>query len=215
MSDEWRLRVGLHETGHIHKLTERLQASDLKHELESSFHDRLAVSREGSELYCYAGSREQAEAAEKLVQSVAEAHGWRADFELRRWHESAEQWEQPDVPLPHTDAEREAEHADLIAGEREELRDGGHAEFEVRIQFESHHDAVAFAEKLRQEGLPTARRWKYLVVGAADEDSANALAARLREEAPPGTTVTAEGSAEAAYDERPPNPFWFLGGLGG
>jgi hypothetical protein len=215
MSDEWRLRIALRETGHAHKLTERLQASDLRHELEASFHDRLAVSHEGGELYCYAGSREQAEAAQKLVRSLADEHGWRFESDLRRWHESAEQWEQPDAPLPQTDAERASEHAALIASEREELQERGSPEFEVRVQFDSHHDAVTFADKLRQEGLPTARRWKYLVVGAADEDSANALAARLREEAPPGTIVTAEGTAEAAYDERPPNPFWFLGGLAG
>ncbi len=215
MSDDWRLRIALHQDGHAHKLAERLDASELEHELESSFHDRLVVSREGNELFVYAGSRDQAEGAEKLVGSVAAEHDWRADCELRHWHESAEQWEEPEVPLAQTDAERAAEHAALIQREREELEKQGQPEFEVRVQFDSHHDAAAFAKKLSQEGLPTARRWKYLVVGATDEDSANALAARLRDEAPPGTTVTAEGSGRAVYDERPSNPFWFLGGLGG
>jgi hypothetical protein len=215
MSDDWRLRVVLHEGGHVHKFAERLDASDLEHELEASFHDRLVVSQDGGELFCYAGARDQAEAAEKLVRSVAAEHGWRVDCELRHWHETAEQWEEPDVPLPQDDAQRAAEHAALIQSEREELEKQGQPEFEVRVQFDSHRDAAAFAERLGQEGLPAARRWKYLVVGAADQDSADALAARLRDEAPPGTTVTAEGSGKAAYDERPPNPFWFLGGLAG
>jgi hypothetical protein len=215
MSDDWRLRIALDQGGVAHELAERLDASELEHELEASFHDRLVLSRDGDELFCYAGSREEAEAAEKLVRSIAADHGWRAESELRHWHEAAEQWEDPDVPLPQTDAERADEHAALIQREREELKERGEPEFEVRVQFDSHHDAVAFAEKLRQEGLPTARRWKYLVVGAAVQDSADALAARLREEAPPGTTVTAEGSASAAYEERPTSPFWFLGGLGG
>ena len=215
MSDDWRLRIALPEGGLAHKLAERLHASELEHELEASFHDRLVVSRDGDELFCYAGSRDQAEAAEQFVRSVAAQHGWRADYELRHWHESAEQWEEPDVPLPQTDAERAAEHAALIQSEREELEKHGEPEFEVRVQFDSHHDAAEFAERLSREGLPTARRWKYLVVGAADQDSANTLAARLRDEVPPGTTVTAEGSGRAAYDERPPNPFWFLGGLAG
>lgn len=215
MSDDWRLRIAFHQGGRAHQVAERLDASELEHELEAQFHDRLVVSRDGDELFCYAGSRDQAEAAEKLVRSVAAEHGWTADFELRQWHDAAEQWQEPDVPLPQTDAERAAEHAALIQSERKELEKRGQPEFEVRVQFDSHHDAVAFAERLRQEGLPTARRWKYLVVGAADEDGANALAARLRDEAPPGTTVTAEGSGRAAYDERAPNPFWFLGGLGG
>jgi hypothetical protein len=68
---------------------------------------------------------------------------------------------------------------------------------------------------LTAEGVPNVRRWKYLLIGAADEDSANALAERLRREAGPNATVTAEGSGQAAYEERPPNPFAYLGGLGG
>jgi hypothetical protein len=215
MSDDWRLRVALRESGHAHKLSERLNASKLEHELEASFHDRLVVSREGGELFCYAGSREQADSAEELVRSVSAEHGWQPHFELRRWHESAEQWEDPDAPLPESDAERTAEHRELIESERQELERTGHPEFEVRVQFDSHDQAAAFAEQLRKEGLPTVRRWKYLVVGVGDEDSAKALASRLREEAPAGAVVTAEGSEKAVYDERPPSPFWFLGGLGG
>jgi hypothetical protein len=215
MSDDWRLRIALHQDGVAHDLAERLDASDLEHELEASFHDRLIVSRDGDDLFCYAGSRDQAEAAEKLFSSIATENGWNLEYELRHWHESAEEWEEPDVPLPQTDAERAGEHAQLIQRERAEVKERGEPEFEVRVQFDSHHDAVAFAETLRQEGLPIARRWKYLVVGAADQDSAEALAARLRDEAPPGSTVTAEGSGSAAYSERPSNPFWFLGGLSG
>jgi hypothetical protein len=215
MSDDWRLRITFHQGGHAHKLSERLEAEELEHELESSFHDRLVVSREGGEIFCYAGSRDQAEGAEALVRSVAAEHGWDASCELRHWHAEAEQWEAPDVPLPETDAERTAEHAALIESEREEEEKSGDPEFEVRVQFRSHHDAVEFDKQLRDEGLLTARRWKYLVVGATDEDDAKALAARIREEAPSGATVTAEGTGKAAYDERPRSPFWFLGGLGG
>ena len=68
---------------------------------------------------------------------------------------------------------------------------------------------------LRAEGLPAVRRWKYLVVGATDEDSAKALATRLEGEAPAGSKVTVEGSGQVAYDERPANPFAMFGGLGG
>jgi hypothetical protein len=215
MSDDWRLRISFHQSGHAHQLNERLEAEELEHELESSFHDRLVVSREGGEIFCYAGSRDQAEGAEALVRSVAAEHGWDAACELRHWHAEAEQWEAPDIPLPETEAERTAEHAALIESEREEEEKSGDPEFEVRVQFRSHHDAVTFDKKLRDEGLLTARRWKYLVVGATDEDNAKTLAARIREEAPSGATVTAEGTGKAAYDERPRSPFWFLGGLGG
>jgi hypothetical protein len=55
-----------------------------------------------------------------------------------------------------------------------------------------------------------------LLVGATDEDAANALADRLRAEAPPGATVTAEVSQRAAWDDDPGRgSFAIFGGLGG
>ena len=150
-----------------------------------------------------------------MVGELASQRGWQPEFELRRWHESAEQWEDPDVPLPQNDADRAAEHEALIETERQEVQARGYPEFEVRVQFSSHHEAVAFADKLREEGLPSVRRWKYLVIGVTDEDAAKALADRLRQEAEPGNEVAVEGTGEAAYDEAPRSPFWFLGGLAG
>ena len=211
MSDDWRLRVGLHEGGRAHKLTERLEATELEHDLEASFHDRIAVSRDGEELFCYAGSREQAERAETLIRSLAAEHGWHLDSELKRWHESAEEWEDPDAPTVPDDVE----HAELIDRERREAQARGYPEFEVRVQFHSHREASEFAEKLRQEGVPSVQRWKYLMIGAPDQDSADVLAERIRNQAPPGSTVLAEGTQKAAYDERPASPFAFLGGLAG
>jgi hypothetical protein len=211
MSDDWRLRVGLHEGGRAHKLTERLEATELEHDLEASFHDRIAVSRDGEELFCYAGSREQAERAETLIRSLAAEHGWHLDSELKRWHESAEEWEDPDAPTAPDDVE----HAELIDKERREAQARGYPEFEVRVQFDSHREASEFAEKLRQEGVASVQRWKYLMIGAPDQDSADVLAERIRNQAPPGSTVLAEGTQKAAYDERPASPFAFLGGLAG
>ena len=215
MSDDWRLRIDLQQPEQIQTLNEHLETAELQHDLETEFHDRLVVSRDAETLFCYAGSREQAARADALVRSVAAEHGWQLESVLQRWHESAEQWEDPEVPLPETDAERAAERADLLEREREESEEQGYPEFEVRVQFDSHREAVAFGKRLEDEGLPCVRRWKYLVVGAPDEDSATELAERLRAEAGPRSTVTAEGSGKDAYNERPTSPFWFLGGLGG
>jgi hypothetical protein len=215
MSDDWRLRVSFGESGFVHRLTERFKTSELRHDLETSFHDRLAVSVDGDDLFCYAGSREQAERAQELVRSLATEHGWQVEMELRRWHAAAERWEEPDVPLPETDSERATEHAELIQREREELKERGYPEFEVRAEFASHEAAQAFADRLRQEGFASARRANYLVIGAADEDTANELAERLRGEAGPDSTVSVEASGNAVLDEQPQNPFWFLGGLAG
>jgi hypothetical protein len=118
MNDDWRLRIEMHEDSLAGKLLERLDASELEHQLESSFHDRVIVSRENSTLFLYTGSRAQAEQAQAVAQRVAADHSWEVGFELRRWHPAAESWEDPDKSLPASDAERAAEHAELIASER-------------------------------------------------------------------------------------------------
>ena len=214
MSDDWRLRVNLHDRGHAHELSRRLESPELEHDLERSYHDRVVVSQDGPEVFCYAGTREQAQRAQQVVHSLADAADWQLDTELSHWHPTAEAWEEPDKPLPASDAERAAEHRELVERERAESLAQGYPEFEVRVQCEAHHDALQLAERLRREGLPSVHRWRYLVIGALDEDTARALAARLRAEVPAGSTVTVEGNPRAILDETP-NPFAVLGGLGG
>jgi hypothetical protein len=211
MSDDWRLRIDVQEPSRALRLLDRLDASELEHKLSSSFPDRVIISRENSTIYCYTGAREQAERAEELARRLADEHDWELDFALHRWHPTAERWEDPDVPLPTSDAERAAEHAELIASERSQP----HPQFEVRIECSTRKAARELADSLREEGLPNVQRARYVLVGAADEDSAQRLADRLRAEAPAGSTVTAEGTFNAVLAELGPNPFAIFGGMGG
>jgi hypothetical protein len=211
MSDDWRLRIDVHEPHRARRLLDRLDASELEHELESSFSDRVIVSRENSTLYCYAGAREQAERAEALARRLAAEHDWRVDIGLHRWHPTAERWEDPDVPLPASDAELQAEHAELIAAERAQPS----PEFEVRVECSTRRAARDLADQLRMEGFQNVQRARYVLIGAADEDSANALAERIRAEVPADATVTAEGTFNAVLAEVGPNPFAIFGGMGG
>jgi hypothetical protein len=215
MNDEWRLQIDVEDEGNAGSLAEKLDAAELEHELSEAFHDKLIVSGDGPTVFVYAGAREQAEQARSLIAKLAETHGWTVAAELTHWHPEAEEWEDPDLPLPAGDAAKVAEHEELIAAERKQLAESGEPEFEVRVDLPSHREAVHFAEQLRGEGLPAVRRWKYLVVGATDEDSAKELATRLEGEAPSGSKVTVEGSGQVAYAERPANPFAVFGGLGG
>ena len=215
MSDDWRLRVDLHEHGAARLLTERLAASELEHDLESSFHDRAVVSRDGGEVFIYTGTREQARNAGRLISALAEEHGWAVETELKRWHPTAEEWEDADKPLPASDAARAAERAELIAKERAESAQRGFPEFEVRVECASREAAAALTERLRGEGIPSVQRSNYVLVGAADEEAASGLSDRLRGEAPPGCTVITEGTLRAAYASGPANPFAVVGGLGG
>jgi hypothetical protein len=151
-----------------------------------------------------------------VIRTIASERGWDLEIALKRWHPTSEEWEDPDVPLPTTDAERAAEHAQRVAKEREESAERGYAEYEVKIQCSSHRETVELAERLHSEGMSVVRRWRYVLVGASDEDSANALAERLRAEAPPGSTVIAEVSQRTAWDDDPSRgSFAVFGGLGG
>ncbi|HEY4778996.1 MAG TPA: hypothetical protein VIH47_05325, partial [Solirubrobacterales bacterium] len=178
MNDEWRLQIDVQGERDAGSLTQRLDAAELEHELSDAFHDRLIVSGDGPRVFVYAGTREQAERARDLIAKLAAKHGWELSSELTHWHPEAEEWEDPDLPLPDSDAARVAEHEELIVAERKQLAETGEPEFEVRVDLPSHGEAGRFAEMLRAEGLPAVRRWKYLVVGASDEDSAKALATR-------------------------------------
>jgi hypothetical protein len=219
MSDDWRLRIELDGEDHARELADRLRRFDLPHDLQTSFHDRVVVSRDGAEVFCYADTREQAEAAERAIRSLAAERGWRITSELRRWHPVAEEWEDPDTPLPQTAAEQAAERAELMAAERGESARQGYPDFEVRVRCSSRPEAEELANRLRSEGIRCVQRWQFVVVAASDEDTAKALAERIRAEAPPGSTVTAEASVAEAVAEAPLatpfSPFAVFGGLGG
>src|SRR5947209_1367508 len=100
MNDDWRVRVDLHEGRKAFELARRLEAAELGHEGRSELGDRVAVSHDGAEVFCYAGAREAAAQAEALISQIARDEGWVIDTELRRWHPVAEEWEDPDAPLP-------------------------------------------------------------------------------------------------------------------
>ncbi len=215
MNDDWRLQIDLHDVGDARSLVELLDSSELQHDLSAAYHDRVVISRDDARVFLYSDSREQAEHTRELVLALAKRQSWSIDPDLKRWHPSAEEWEDPDIPLPVTNAARLAEHEALIATERRETEERGYPEFEVRADLPSRHDAIRFAEQLRGEGLPVVHRWRFLLVGATDEDSAKALADRIRDEAPSSARVAVEGTWRAAYAERSPSPFAVLGGLGG
>ncbi len=221
MSDDWRVRIEFDDDDHARELAKRLSKSDLPHDLETAFRNRVVVSRDGAEVFCYADTREQAESAQRAIGALASSQGWQITSELRRWHSVAEEWEDPDQPLPHTESERAAEHAQLVEEEREESVHQGFPDFEVRVRCHSRTDAEALSQRLSGEGIRNIQRWHFVVIGADDEDSANALAERVRSEAPEGSEVTAETSVQElgaeAPDVRTPfnNPFAVFGGIAG
>lgn len=215
MNDDWRLRIDLHEHAFAHQLSELLGAVELEHDLERSFRDRVVVSVDDNEVFCYTSTRAQAQAAEQLIGRLAADHHWDVDVELTHWHPVSELWESPDEPLPVTDADTERERAERVATERAESAQQGYPEYEVRVQCGSRGEAGELSDALERDGIPNVHRWSYVLIGATDEDAANTLAQRVRTAAPNARAVTVEPNVRAMWDERPSNPFAVLGGLAG
>lgn len=215
MNDDWRLRITLEDNETADALTSRLRDHVTPADASRTMHDRIVVSSDGPEVFCYTGTREQAEATQRAVAQLAGDEGWAARYELMHWHPTAEQWEDADLPLPETDAQRADELRQRIAQERADSERQGYPDFEVRVQCRSRGEAAELAERLRGEGIPVVHRWSAVLVGASDEASAQELADRLRGEAPAGSRVTVEGNLRAIYEEKPWSPFSVLGGMGG
>ena len=194
MADDWRIRIEVEEQ-HAGGLIDRLgagldeEARELARELEQK---RLAVSRDGDEIFVYASTRAQAERAHAVVESQLRSLGGEAKASrVEQWLEDEERWD--DEPKSETWEEEEVDH--------------GHAPWEVRVQCASRTDARSLAEQLESEGYRPVRRSQYLIVGAASKEDADALAQRLH--------GSVELGGEVVWEETPPNPFAIFGGLGG
>ena len=193
--DDWRIHIELAEEEHATGLLERLgfglgaEARELAQELEN---DRLAVSRDGSELFVYASSWAAADKAHAVIAAeLCELGIDGHESRVEHWLENEERWD--DEPKGES-------------WEAEEL-DRGYAPWEVRVQCSSRAEANALAAKLEAEGYKPARTFDYVIAGARSKEDAEALAERLHGEVEPG--------GELVYEVAPGNPFAIFGGLGG
>ncbi len=214
MNDDWRVQVTCPTTAAAANLNELLREGDFQHDLQDAAGERVVVSLDGRELFLYAGTRAQAERASAAVKALVARSGPSVRAELRRWHPVSEQWVDADLPLPDSETAVATEHAEMIERERAEQSQLEYAEWEVRVSTDSHRATVELAGKLRQEGINSLRRWRYLLVGAADEDAAKVLAERVRAIAGAEAKVEVEASSAVVEAERPNNPFAVFGGLG-
>jgi hypothetical protein len=191
--DDYRIRVELPEeenaTGLLSRLGLGSWADELAQELEGR---RLVVSHDDDELFVYASSAAEAERARAIVESELADEGVDATIgPVEHWLHDEERWDdEPREPSPE-----------------EELLEEGIAPWEVRVECESHHDATALADRLEGEGYGVVRRFRYLIVGAATREEAEALAERLHGEVEP--------SSAYVWENVPQNPFVVFGGLGG
>ncbi len=187
--DEFRIEVDLDDDRHGYSLGERLRALDLDEEARARVGEGVIVTRDGPRLFAYAGTQRQAREAERVVRRLLDEDQLTANVSVTRWHPLEETWTDASLPLPETDEERRAEYARKEAVEEREVDAEGEFDWKVYVALASREDASELARSLEQEGLPVARRWKYVAVGALTEERARELEERLRREAPPSADV--------------------------
>jgi hypothetical protein len=206
VADDWRVTITLQEEHHAARIVEALREREVRDELRDALGSRVAVSGDGPNLFLYADNRRAAEAGERVLANVLEEHGLAGEPKLERWHPVEERWEDPSVVLsPAT------EHARAEEEDAEESVETGIAQWEVRVELDSHRAAETLAAELSGDGWSVVRRWRYLIVGANDEDDAKALAKRLEGKG----KVHVEPGSGVAYQLMPTNPFSIFGGLAG
>lgn len=193
-SNDWRVTISLADPALLERAQESFSGHEVDQDVRRQLGRSIAVDAGDSQIFLYAGTELAARDAERVAREVLAGQGIQAEFTLHRWHPIEEEWETPDVAMPRTDAERQEEHERLEDAETAESLATGVAQWEARVEFPSHHEAVALADKLRSEGRTVIRRWRFLVVGANNEDDARELAGQIRREAPPDATVRAEHS---------------------
>ncbi len=214
MDDDWRLHVSLAGSEHAKALTGRLEAVELGEDVARELGDAVVVSHDGPEVFLYTATHAAALAAERVVRADLARYGVDPQIVMSRWHDDAEDWEPADAPPATSAAQREAERAQLMRREDAESDAHGVPDFEARAVLPTRHAAHELSERLTREGVPHTRRWRYVLVGAEDEDAARQWAQRLSDESPPGTRVNTEGTL--AYVERAtPTPFKGVAALGG
>jgi hypothetical protein len=214
MAEDWRVKVDLHEEELGPVFVRWLREHQLEKELEEALRGRVVVSRDDDKYFLYADSREQAEAAIEVVNRFLAEHRVHAYIELQRWHEIEERWEDASVPLPETPEDIEAERRRRVQLERKESAEAGMDEWEVQVTLADHRSTRELAEKLEGEGLRVSRRWRYLVIPVPSEEDGQALAERIRAEAPPEAEIVVAGSYGEVVANNRYSGFALFGGLG-
>jgi hypothetical protein len=214
MGDDWRVKVDLDDEAHGYPLTERLRALDLDDEVRERLGGDVIVSRDGPRLFLYAGTEEAAREAERVVRDVIAAEDLTADISVERWHPTEQAWRDPSVPLPDNPEEVEEEYRRRLERAREEAVREGDTDWDIRVTLHDQEAVRRLHAQLELEGLWVVARWHHLLVKALTEEQARELAARIREEAPPGAEIEIEVS-DPEVASLIGNPFAVFGGLAG
>jgi hypothetical protein len=197
--EDWRVEVELDDAEHGYSLSERLRAGDLDDEARERLGESVVVSRDGSRLFLYAATEDQAREAARVVGDLLASDDLTAEVTTARWHPVEQEWKDPSIPLPASGEEVEEELERREAAEEQEAERTGSWDWHVRVELPSRSDAVELARRLEGDGHRVHRRWRYVTVDVATEETARELAGTMPE------------GAEVTVETKPPDPvFVFL-----
>jgi FMN phosphatase YigB (HAD superfamily) len=191
-STDWRVTISLSGQANVEQARQSFSEQEVEEDVRRRLGHNIVIGAGDSQIFLYAGTEVAAREAERTTRDVLGQLGIEAEYALHRWHPIEEEWQSPDVAMPQTEAERQAEHQRLEDAEAADSAAAGTALWQARAELPSHREAVALAHKLQGEGYTVVRRWKFLIVGANSDDDARALAEHIRQEAPADAEVTAE-----------------------
>ena len=206
VADDWRVTVTFRDEAAVQQAVRSVRGHEVEDDVRSRLGHRVAMSVDGPTVFLYAGTEDTAREADRVVREVLARHQLSAEFSLDRWHPLEEDWEDASVPMPDSGEERAAEHRRLIDAETQQSVAAGQAGWEVHVELPSHRQAVHLAERLEAEGRPVIRRWKYLVLGANNEDDARSLAEAIRQQIPAKASVQIQAVASIHFAASKPEP---------
>lgn len=185
MADEdWRVEVELNDEQHGFSLGERLRALDLDDEARKRLGRQVIVTRDGSRVFLYTATQDEADEAARVVEELASGEGLTAAIHTTRWHPVEGEWRDASVPLPRTAAEEALERQRHEERERREVEAGGDYDWRVHVRARDRAEAATLERRLLEQTLPVKRRWRFLTIGALTEERANAIASAVRSELP-------------------------------
>lgn len=207
MADDWRVTVTFSDAADARKWVQAIRERRVADEVRYRLGDSVVVSADGPRLFIYAPTEDTARAADRALREVLNHHQMvPTGFAFDRWHPDEQDWEDAGVPMPLSDEQRAAERQRLMDYQAQQSAAFGQAGWQVRIELPSHREAVELAWRLRAEGRPAIRRWKYLIVGAASEDEASALAGVIAQHAPADASIQTQANPSGPFGISQPGP---------
>jgi len=191
--DEWRVEVALDRDAHTDTLSGALHDLQLDNEARKLLGGSVIVTRDGSYLFVYAWHEQSAQEAERVVKDIMDHEKLIGQVRLMRWHPVAEEWKDAEEPLPEDEAALAEEMRENEEEGRKEASYGAYP-WEVVIDLPHVRETFKLADRLRGEGFPVKRRFRYLLVGANTEDDAVELGKRLEAEVPDDAHVGVRGN---------------------